>query len=53
MTLVNYTDADRNTIDDYLDDLEKVLESNKSMISTLREVRFIRINFTHYIYLVQ
>jgi len=37
MTLVNYTDADRNTIDDYLDDLEKVLESNKSMISTLRE----------------
>lgn len=37
MTLVNCTDADRNTIDDYLVDLEQILENNTSMISTLRK----------------
>jgi len=39
MSLVNSTDADRNTIEDYLIDLERVLDNNSSMITTLREVR--------------
>mmetsp|Transcript_14107 Transcript_14107/g.19702 ORF Transcript_14107/g.19702 Transcript_14107/m.19702 type:complete len:1489 (-) Transcript_14107:919-5385(-) len=37
MSLVNCTDADRETIDDYLVELEKVQEEKLSMISTLRQ----------------
>lgn len=37
MTLVNGTDADRNTIEDYLTELENVLENNSLMITSLRE----------------
>ena len=37
MTLVNCTDADRELIDDYLDELEAIQDQQLSMISTLRE----------------
>lgn len=36
MTLVNCTDADRDTIDEYLHELEKVQEKQLSLIGTLR-----------------
>jgi kinesin family protein 2/24 len=37
MTLVNCADADRELIDDYLDELEAIQDQQLSMISTLRE----------------
>lgn len=37
MTLVNCTDADRELIDEYLDELEIIQDQQLSMISTLRE----------------
>eukprot|EP01083_Nonionella_stella_P069122 184107_1 len=37
MTLVNCTDADRELIDEYLDELEEIQDKQLSMISTLRE----------------
>ena len=40
MSLVNFTDVDRESIDDYLAELEKTLDNNQSMIASLREVRY-------------
>lgn len=37
MTLVNCTDADRELIDDYLDELEAIQDQQLAMISTLRD----------------
>lgn len=37
MSLVNFTDVDRESIDDYLAELEKTLDNNQSMIASLRE----------------
>ena len=41
MTLVNCTDADRETIEEYMVELDKAQNKNLSMLSTLREVRYI------------
>ena len=45
MALVNCTDADRSSIEDYLVELEQVLQNNQSMITKLREVRPFEQNF--------